>query len=165
MKGITMFKKKTNKAIEKELARAYKDYSKEKERCKKSYPDWRDDQFNMLDDKFIWGYNENPKEEPSFFSWDDAYVYFNRKNKTYYMEVNVWIWESMDAQGVISRLSRIKEAFRNFLIENGYALDTEYPILFPVAGLEAETLTELYVKYKMLFSGYCKYLENNKPQN
>ena len=80
-----MNQKKINALVAKELKSINKNYKHEKERCKKMYPDWCDDEFNMLDNLFIWGYNTNPKIFSSFYSWDDAYIYFNRKNKKYYI--------------------------------------------------------------------------------
>lgn len=158
-----MKKKKIDNYLTKVLHR----YSREKKRCRAAYPDWQDDAFNMLDNKFIWGYNENPKITPSFLSWDDAYIYYNRINKTFYMEVDTGFYmgvkDAEDAQGELERLSKIEEAFRNFLTKNGIPLRAEVQS-FHNFTLEGESLSELYTKFKIQLEGY-KFYRNEKPQS
>ena len=152
-----MNNKKLDAYLHKELKKIGHDYKREKARCARLYPDWRDDEFNMLDNLFIWGYNVDPKTMPSFCSWDDAYIYFNRQTKKYYMTIDTGFYgcnydaELTRAEG--GRLSQIDEAFRNFLIEKELPMRADiFPFEDP--ALEADTLSELYVKFRIMIEGY-----------
>ncbi len=160
----------TQKEINKYLKQAFradrKNYSRDKKRCKKIYPDWQDDEFNLLDHKFIWGIDlDHPEQPTSFHSWNDAYVYFNRKDKFYYMEVDTTLfiahYADEDSQAVVrtelDRLLKIDEAFRIFLIENNLRMCAEN-LPFWSLDLKAETLTELYTRFRILLEGYKWYL-------
>jgi hypothetical protein len=152
--------KKLNIYIRKELKKIGKDMRREKARCARLYPDWRDDEFNMLDNLFIWGYNTNPKITPSFYSWDEAYIYYNRITNKYYMTIDISFYggeyNAELARKDDERLSQIKEAFRDFLIEKDLPLRAQiFP--FQELELEADTLSELYVKFCMMYAGYDLY--------
>lgn len=159
--------KKLNALISKELKRAGKDYKREKARCKKMYPDWEDNELNMLDNLFIWGYTPDANATPSFYTWDDALVYFNRVTKKYYMTIDTGFYgyekeyNAELARDELYRLTQIENAFRNFLGEKGESL---YPGVFPLLDptLEGDTLGELYTKFRIMLNGYemyCKYQE------
>ena len=165
-----MNNKKLDVYLRKEFRKMGKDLKREKARCARLYPDWRDDEFNMLDNLFIWGYNVNPDITPSFLSWDDAYIYYNRANKKYYMTIDVGFYrveyDSQVAWEEYDRLIRIKEAFRNFLVENDELMEVN---IFPFTGfaLESYTLHGLYTNFCAMLEGYKSYNDmiNNKPQN
>lgn len=158
-----MNNKKLNAYLRKEMKKIGKDMKREKARCARLYPDWRDDEFNMLDNLFIWGYNTNPNIAPSFLSWDDAYIYFNRATKKYYMTIDTGFYkadpDTESARRESERLDQIDEAFRNFLIEKGLPMRAD---IFPFENpaLEADTLNELYVKFRIMIEGYRKYRLN-----
>ena len=164
-----MNNKKLNAYLRKELRKLGTDLKREKARCARLYPDWVDDEFNMLDNLFIWGYNANPNITPSFYSWDDAYIYFNRQTKKYYMTIDTGFYgvnyNEEFAWAEFDRLNQIDLAFRDFLIEKGLPMRADiFPFEDP--ALEAETLSELYVKFRIMIEGYKKYrYEQFKPQN
>ena len=164
-----MNNKKLNAYLRKELRKLGTDLKREKARCARLYPDWVDDEFNMLDNLFIWGYNTNPNTIPSFYSWDDAYIYFNRQTKKYYMTIDTGFYgvnyDKEFAQAELDRLDQIDLAFRDFLIKKGLPMRANiFPFEDP--ALEAETLSELYVKFRIMIEGYKKYrYEQFKPQN
>ena len=150
-------RRKINFYIKKEMKRARKQYKKEKKRCQALYPDWEDNEFNMLDTQFIWGYNRNRKVVPSFLSWDDAMVYYNRKTKLFYMTIDTGLYgmekDEETARVELERLTKIKEAFGDFLVEKGLPLRANiFPFKNP--ALEAETLSQLYVKLCIMILGY-----------
>ena len=102
-----MNNKKLDIYLRKELRKIGHDYKREKARCARLYPDWVDDEFNMLDNLFIWGYNADPKQTPSFLSWDDAYVYLNRQTKKYYMTIDTGFYGcNYDADLILQNLGR-----------------------------------------------------------
>ena len=165
-----MNNKKLNAYLRKELRKLGTDLKREKARCARIYPDWVDDEFNMLDNLFIWGYNTNPNITPSFYSWDDAYIYFNRQTKKYYMTIDTGFYgvnyNEEFARAEFDRLNRIDLAFRDFLIKKGLPMRADiFPFEDP--ALEADTLSELYVKFRIMIEGYRKYrhYEQFKPQS
>ena len=120
----------------------------------------------MLDHKFIWGIDlDHPDQEVSFHSWNDAYIYFNRKDNLYYMEVDTTLFTlhyvDEDPQAVarreLDRLLKIDEAFRNFLIENNLRMRADN-LSFWCLDLKAESLTQLYTRFRILLEGYQWYL-------
>lgn len=156
-----MNNKKLDTYLLKELRKIDHDYKREKIRCARLYPDWRDDEFNMLDNLFIWGYNVDPKQTPSFLSWDDAYIYFNRQTKKYYMTIDTGFYgmkyDADLARTEIKRLHEIDLAFRDFLIENNLPMiEPVFPYSDP--ALEADTLPQLYFKFRIMLEGYKQYL-------
>ena len=158
-----MNNKKLNAYLQKEFRKMGKDLKREKARCAHLYPDWRDDEFNMLDNLFIWGYNTNPKITPSFYSWDDAYIYYNRMTKKYCMTIDTGFYginyDADSARVESVRLDQIDMAFRDFLIKKGLPMRADiFPFEDPT--LEADTLNELYVKFRIMIEGYRQYRLN-----
>ena len=123
-----------NKALDiylkKEMRRAKRSLSREEARCRASYPDWENDEYNLLDYKFIWGWTPGVSSHtipPSFYTWEDFYIYYNRANKRYYFYTDTGVYKYLNkdvARDECGRLLQIKEAFRNFLCDIG-VLDEE----------------------------------------
>ena len=132
---------------------------REKKLCRALYPDWRDDEFNMLHNKFIWGYTPGTHTgTPSFDTWEDFYIYYNRVEKKYYFHVDTGIYRYIDQEAAryeVGRLSQIEKAFRNFLIENGVAIKTDL-CFCDLEDQGASTLSDLYFKFKVFYKGYAK---------
>ena len=156
-----MNKKKIDAYLQKEMKKMKKDLKKEKARCAKTYPDWRDDEFNLLDNRFIWGYNVDKTKTPSFYSWDDAYIYYNRVTKKYYMTIDTGFYgmeyDSELARTELRRLAQIDLAFRDFLIKNRLPiLSNIFP--FDDPALEADSLSDLYFKFRIMIEGYKQFV-------
>ena len=157
-----MDNKRLNKYLAKELRKIGRELRHEKDRCARLYPDWRDDEFNMLDNKFIWGLSADTAVTPSFCTWDDAYVYYNRATKKYYMTVDIGFYgfnyNAEVGRIALIRLLKVKEGFRNFLEQIGEPTDL---VIFPLddPALEADSLAELYAKFCIMYLGYTSYIE------
>ena len=153
-----MNKQKLDAYLRKEFRRISKSMKREKERCARLYPDWRDDEYNMLDNQFIWGYNTDPTITPSFYSWDDAYIYYNRADKKYYMTIDTGFYGYPQTKEVarmeLDRLSEIEKAFRNFLLEKEVPIVYTDILPFKDPSLEAYSLSELYIKFRIMVKGY-----------
>ena len=157
-----MDNKKLNKYLAKELRKMGRELRREKDRCAKLYPDWRDDEFNMLDNKFIWGTCQKLNAIPSFCTWDDAYIYYNRATHKYYMTIDLgfygFTYDTEVGRIAIKRLAKIKEDFETFLTKNEIPLGTRiFPFEDP--ALEADSLAELYTKFLVMYQGYTYYNE------
>ena len=154
-----MNKRQTRKIIA-ALRRERRRYAKLKKECAQRYPDWRDDEFNMLDNKFIWGFTTTDFI-PSYLTWDDAYIYYNRTYSTYHLVLDL----RFCARDEFECLVEIKNAFRDFLIENSIPLNIEKHIGAHEVNFEAESLSELYVKLNILIEGYETYYKSQVKLN
>ena len=72
-----------------QIHKLFNSYQREKKRCAKLYPDWNDDNYNALDNKFIWGVTEELSTEASFATNNIVVIYYNRSNKKYYLSIDV----------------------------------------------------------------------------
>ena len=148
----------------KEQKRQRRTIRHEKKRCRALYPDWRDDEFNMLHNKFIWGYTPGCVRTPSFNTWEDFYIYYNRAEKKFYFHIDTGIYRYIDQEAAryeVGRLSQIEKAFRDFLIEKGIAPTAD--ICF--CDLETQgayTLNDLYAQFYVLYKGYSEYLKKSQ---
>lgn len=158
---------KTN--LKKQIKQTLKKMERQKKICRKKYYDWQDNCFNCLENKFIWGYLPNCENlEPSFCTWNMAQIYFNRESKKYYLDIDTGIYDANlypeYAREEYDRLSRIDIAFRDFLIESNLKLlDPKIPCFYSPdfqLSLEADSLTTLYTKFRIMLEGYKLYREN-----
>lgn len=149
---------KINQYVKKIKWRARKKLKREEARCRASYPDWEKNENNLLDYKFLWGYTPNSTRslKPSFYTWEDFYIYYNRADKRYYFHVDTGIYRYINQEAAreeIGRLVKIKVAFGDFLSENGFSTDTE--ICFDELQQDgAESLSALYRKFCILVDGF-----------
>ena len=148
-----------------------REIARERKRCAKQYPDWRDDEFNNLDDKFIWGCppEGKPSDTPtSFNTWDDAYIYFNRADGLYYMEIDTGfyngVWNEDFAQDEIDRLHHIKHCLEKYMYKNQIPRTGK---LFPFKNPElcGNSVTELYLKLCVMIEGYTRMMEYRVVKN
>lgn len=146
----------------KEQWRKKRAIKREKKRCRALYPDWRDDEFNILHNKFIWGFTSGCSRTPSFYTWEDFYIYYNRAEYKYYFHVDTGIYRYLDQEAAryeVERLAQIEKAFREYLIEN--KIPIEINICFcDLEDLGAYSLAELYTKFYIFYKGYEKVILN-----
>lgn len=98
-----------NKKLDKELKKELRQCKRIKRRCARMYPDWRDDEFNMGANKFIWGVAHNGAPA-SFSTINDIMVYYNRDYKIYFMDID----SQLLARDAMDRLTELKSEFENF---------------------------------------------------
>lgn len=151
--------KRIERQLDKSIKKELKLMQKENKRYAKLYSDWKDDEFNMGHNKFIWGYNSLSNVPASFCTWNEAEIIYNRLANTYKLNIDIILGSTYDkviGKMELEHLEEIKERFRIFLINN--ELDTHYN-LFPITdlALEASTLEELYTRFCILLDGYKQY--------
>ena len=130
----------------------------ERERCKNTYPDWKDDKFNCLDNKFIFAIKsseDHSDEEPSFHTLNDFTIYYNRKSKLYFLELDIPINYGL-------QLDDMQDKFKAFILSN-YSVEenclgspiklSDIDITQGFDLFSAKTLQELYRKFKFFVSG------------
>lgn len=95
------------------LRKMQRKYNAEKRRCARTYPDWKDDEYNDLDYKFIWGLSHNPKAESyaSFHTWNKAALIFDRRAKEYILELDTTFFDNEINAHYIRYINEIREAF------------------------------------------------------
>jgi hypothetical protein len=153
------------KKINKWLRKEFRAIKKKKKQCKKLYPDWKDDEFNMLEDKFIWGVLINPYENvtPSFNTLNKAYIYYNRETKLYYLNIDLYPVAKGSKGLQLTYLKDIKTALLNYV----FATDDDGIVPHgPVSvesiamnGIMGETIEDLYLQFLILYYGFEKYID------
>ena len=154
-----------NKKIDKYIRKELKLAKKRKKECARLYPDWRDDEFNMLECKFIWGVTHDPLPDapapiPSFATLNKAIVYYNRATEKYYMTIDDGFFDLQDKESkehYLRYLGDIRSKFLAFIVDqdaDGYVL--KQPVKAEELGnygLEGKTLEDVYFKFSVIIMG------------
>lgn len=150
---------KINKWIKQEFRRM----KQEKKRCAKQYPDWRDDEYNMLQHKFIWGLPNDPKDVPSFSTINKATLAYNRDTEMYELYVGCDYLDMNDPQSQEALISYLREV-KNAMADYVYAQDADGKLVFPRLSLDdmgdpfsGKTVLEVYAKLTFLLWGFKEY--------
>lgn len=151
--------------IKQYLRREMRHYKRQQRRCKREYPDWRDDEYNCLDNLFVWALTERPEDQrnPSFYTLNKAEIYYNRANKTYYLQIDAGYFDlkhSDSRKAYAQFLHEICDALKEYLYHlNGNGLELEVYNLAEIIdyGLSGDSLEEIYSKLYLLISGIDKY--------
>ena len=149
-----------NKKIDKNLKKELKKCKKEKIRCAKQYDDWKDDDYNCGPLKFIWGLNTNSVEEPNFRTLNVAYIYYNRDNGLYFLDLDGELNEFNRPKDDLLKLNtyftewvqadeKLFEEAQNFNVkENLGSIQNLYKDM-----LTGKSIAELYYKFKLVLKG------------
>lgn len=121
--------------------------AKQRKRCQELYPDWKDDEFNCADNKFVWGISHNSEQVPSFSTLNFIQVYYNRQYKIYYLE--------LDPEIDCSNLKKVANRFEAYVALEG--LNGNKKLSIEEVGLDlfsAASLEDLLFKFKIFVRGY-----------
>ncbi len=121
--------------------------AKQRKRCQELYPDWKDDEFNCADNKFVWGISHNPEQVPSFSTLNFIQVYYNRQYKIYYLE--------LDPEIDCNNLKKVASRFEAYVVLEG--LNGNKKLSIEEVGLDlfsAASLEDLLFKFKIFVRGY-----------
>ena len=147
------------RALKKWLKLEQRRYRQRKKYCQKMYEDWEDNEFNYLDNKFVWAkVAEGSKPEtPSFITLNDAIIYFDREAKEYVFDCDLSMFDCGDAdsaQHMIEYLERIQDAFAAWYYEGKFdtTINEPYCEMFN-HGIRAETLPMLKLQIDSLICG------------
>ena len=134
---------------------------KEKNRCKKLYTDWKDDEYNCGPLKYIWGIKScddlSETKDANFYTLNDLDIYFNRDNKLYMLGLET-IYSFDNNEDRINYLDRLLAAFRKYIATNDL-FDSNYDPFFLYRYNDGNifagnSITELYYKFKLFVTGY-----------
>ena len=163
-----MLTKKQLKKLDKLFAKQLKQYKKRKRYCQRAYPDWRDDEYNTLDNLFIWAMvADNSDEKPSFCSLNDAIVYYNRESEQYILDVDLTIYDCGDQNSMKKMIDKLMQIERSFAAWTQMACPGAHPIFDPedyfVTGLVAYDLPTLCLKLDLAIAGLRRFYEQTFP--
>lgn len=119
----------------------------QRKRCQEQYPDWKDDEFNCADNRFVWGISFNPELTPSFCTLNCAQVYHNRRNHTYYLDIDPEV-DSASLKAAVDR-------FEAFVYLTGEDVDRKMSL--EELGMDlfsSNSLATLLCKFKLFAAGY-----------
>lgn len=151
-------KNRFSRLLDKFLRTERRKYNQRKKYCAKTYPDWRDDEFNCLDQKFIWGLPAKGFNGPASFSTlNDAVVYYNRATEMYYFDCDLSMFDCGDpdsAQHMIEYLERVQDAFAAWYYESNLdkPIDEAYCYILS-NGICAETFPMLKLQIDAMICG------------
>lgn len=151
----------TNKKIDKKLKKELKKCKKEKIRCAKQYTDWKDDDYNCGPLKFIWGLNTNSAEKSNFRTLNLIYIYYNRDNGLYFLELDGDSNEFNEYY--IKELQKIESCFTEWICSNStmyeevknFAFDKDIGTVMNLGKdlFVGKSIAELYYKLRILVKG------------
>ncbi len=149
--------------IDYKLKNEFEFYRKESERCAKSYSDWKNDETNCLDNKYLWGITvEGRSTGPaSFQTLNYLDLYYNRRTKLYFLDIDLSHWahpEWKDSDYLFSLLKLLKNYIESITGESlsakEYLISTldfhTVPDMFNDTSLE-----KLYYKFYLFIMGFC----------
>ena len=104
----------------------------------------------------------------TLYTMNDLDVIYNKQTKKYIADVEaIYQWD--DKSGIIRYLQSLLNQFTKYMTDHN--LDTNYKISFydifyGHIGIrcEADTIEELYTKFKFMVDGYCRMWEEDKEK-
>jgi hypothetical protein len=149
------FEAKMDKILKKELIHS----KKERKRCKKMYPDWKDDEYNCGPLKFIWGIVSEDNlgaPNPSFYSLNDLDIYYNRDTRKFLLSIET-IYRFDTAEEEIAYLEKLQAKFTEYIKGQKIVFRKANFSLLPYANGElfsADSIEQLYFNFKLFVHGY-----------
>ena len=139
----------------KQLNKEIKQARKEKKRCQRIYPDWKDDAYNCGPLKYIWGVLPNGDDADNFYQLTDLDIYYNRDTKKYMLGVET-ICKFETVEDSINYLDNLCNRFYDYL-KNDFDPNINPFNLYTYNDgnlFQAESLSALYYKFKIFVEGY-----------
>ena len=126
---------------------------------KRLYPDYIDDEYNCGSLKFIWGvksWDDLSSEDTSLFTMNDIDITYDRDTKLYNLSIEtIYMFEDNKEKEECKYLKYLLDKFSKYMDDNGYSKDYKtYLAMYDC--FSAETIGELYFKFKIFVEGYCK---------
>ena len=136
------------------LNRELKKSRKEKKRCKKLYPDWKDDEYNCGPLRYVWGIQHNGEDTNNFNTLNDLDIYFNRDTKKYILSLDTMV--IMSPEQTMNHLEFLLGKFSKLIGDILECSFNPYELNVYDAGelFIADSLTELYYKFKIFVNGF-----------
>lgn len=122
--------------------------------CQKNYPDWKDDEYNCGDLKFLWGLlkDRTAGSPPSFCTLNSATLYYSRLNRRYYLDIEVD--NPKDFRASKEQLLQIFSCFQEWVVASNepiYTYQFSDRLDFDLSG---STIGEIYAKFYIISFGF-----------
>lgn len=130
---------------------------------KLKYSDWKDDEYNYGDLKFIWGViaaDNLSSPVANLHTMNDIDIVYDRKRKLYLLGIEMLYYFDSPSDK-IEYLDDMLNAFTDFMNENNYDKDSseskEHLLMcdYMFDG-SAKTIEELYIQFRIFVEGYKK---------
>lgn len=128
---------------------------REKSRCKKLYPDWKDDEYNCGPLKYVWGVKTNKDSATNFNELTYMDIYYNRDTRKYLLSLDT-TYEEMTTEQTIQHLNMLCSKFQEYSRENFDVSINPFKLSYYASGdiFQDSSLTELYYKFKIFVKGF-----------
>ena len=147
------------KKFDREIKREMKRMEKERKRCAKQYPDWKNDEYNCGPLKFIWGVlsSDDLSGYPAnFYTLNDLDITYNRDTKKYLLGLET-IYKFNSTEDTVNYLLRLKKEFSLFIFGNDDVGTFDRTALFNYNSGEmfiGDSILELYWKFCLFVNGF-----------
>jgi hypothetical protein len=128
-------------------------------RCKRLYPDYEDNEYNIGSLKHIWGiqsWNDLSGKDSNLYSMNDIDITYDRKIKRYLLGIEThYMFKKQNEE--CEYLMELLDAFTIFMDAKGYSKEFRFPLFCgcPTILTSAESIEELYINFKIFVLGYC----------
>ena len=125
----------------------------------KKYPDYKDDEYNCGDLKFIWGiksWDDLTSKDANLYSMNDLDIVYDREKKEYMLGIET-IYTFDDKEDEIKYLEGLLDKFTEYVRENKYITNQDKMCLTYIESSEpwrAKTISELYIRFKIFVNGF-----------
>lgn len=131
---------------------------------KKRYEDYKDDEYNCGNLKFIWGiksYDDFNSSSSNLYSMNDIDISYDRDKKLYYLGVETaYIFNGKKAE--CDYFKHLLECFAQYMSDNDYSTTSAYVTYMSdfQPKLSAKTIEELYTNFRIIVTGFCGVYES-----
>lgn len=129
-------------------------------KMKRKYHDYRDDEYNCDELKFIWGvksWDDISSDEANLYTMNDLDIVFDRKRKEYILGIETIYSFAEGNKGEVVYLENLLDKFTEFAKENNCLPKDGELCLCSVESAQpwrAATISELYIRFKVFVNGY-----------
>ena len=127
---------------------------------KRKYPDYKDDEYNCEELKFIWGIksaDDLTSNEANLYTMNDLDIVFDRERNEYLLGIETIYSFAEGNKGEIKYLECLLDKFTEFVKEKGHISAADNPSLCCIENTDpwrAGTISELYIRFKIFVNGY-----------
>ena len=124
----------------------------------KKYPDYKDDEYNCGDLKFVWGvksWDDLTSKDANLYSMNDLDIVYDREKKEYMLGIETaYLFKTHAAE--CEYLRDCLRAFTNYMDDNGLNKEEPFRLFMnnPCTNMVANSIEELYTNFKIFVNGY-----------
>lgn len=125
----------------------------------RKYPDYKDDEYNYGELKFIWGiksWDDLSDSDANMWTMNDIEIDYNRKTKEYVLEIETIYQFASGKVGETEYLDKLLTAFTKYMKENNFNMDEPFDFWTcqSVNLWRAKSIPELYTNFRLFVKSY-----------